>query len=121
MMIPRQPPSARAPVAVFDKRKREGDGAKPTETVTRAAGGRDLPTGRRGAGVTAQRLAAGLAAGRGVRMQDETEPATGAGGECEPARRREIGFLARELGYDRAYGVALERFLHGPQGILRAQ
>jgi hypothetical protein len=54
-------------------------------------------------------------------MQDEAEPAAFAGGEREPARRREIGRLARNFGHDRAHGAAFERFLHGPQGIARAR
>ena len=109
-MIPRQAPLAGTPAAVFDKRKREGGRAEPAETVALAAGGRDLPARRRGAGLAAEELAIGGS----VRMQDEAEPAAVAGRKREPARRREIGILAGKLGHDRSRGAAFERFLHGP-------
>src|ERR1700681_4902932 len=104
MMIPRQAPLAGATAAVFDKRKREGHGAEPAETIALAAGGRDLPArhcgARRGGGAYAL-------------VQDEAEPAAFAGRERKPPRRREVGF-ARKLGHDRARRAASERFLHRP-------
>src|ERR1700677_2560696 len=112
MMIPRQAPLAGTAVAVFDKRKREGGRAKAAEPVALAAGGRDLP---------ARRRRGRLAAGGRVVMEDKDEPAAFAGREREPARRREVGLLARKLGDHHAGGAAFERFLHGPQGIAWAR
>ena len=102
-MIPRQAPLAGATAAVFDKRKREGHGAEPAETIALASGGRDLPARHCGA----------RRGGTDALVQDEAEPAAFAGRKRKPSRRREVGFT-RKLGHDRAHRAAFERFLHRP-------
>src|SRR4051812_42611982 len=114
MMVPLDDPPAGGSAPVLAKRKVETGSTEPSDEAAQAVGQarrrRNLPAGRRSA-----RLGGGPVANKEAQAGDTVAHPL-PGGECKPARRREVGLcaLAGQFRNDAAERPAAERIFHGP-------